>query len=287
MLNQALARDPSFFAAQCQLANAHDQLYAVGVDHTPEPACLSGKPRLRPPSSCGLMPAKRISPAPIISIPAYRDYDGALAELDIVRGTMPNSPRDLRIDWVSSRAGEARTKKDCAIFSAQWHWIRETSSPCSSSHSATEFCVAMLTEIATRDRVLSIKPDDAETKANRALALLDWKADTRPLHQTIDEIRAKNPEAVKNVADVWFLCALAERDAAAAEQCPQRTWLTPPLATDAQVQFSAAFGRGLLARMMKDENKARSAFAAIRPEQEKIVQATARLWSGSLHPGFD
>jgi hypothetical protein len=42
---------------------------------------------------------------------------------------------------------------------------------------------------------------------------------------------------------------------------------------DEQPQFSAAFGRGLLARMMRDENKARSAFAALRAEQEKIVQA--------------
>jgi tetratricopeptide (TPR) repeat protein len=42
---------------------------------------------------------------------------------------------------------------------------------------------------------------------------------------------------------------------------------------DGQTRFSAAFGRGLLARMMKDESKARSAFAALRPEQERAVQA--------------
>ena len=52
---------------------------------------------------------------------------------------------------------------------------------------------------------------------------------------------------------------------------------TPHLATT-RSQFNAAFGRGLLARMIKDEAKARSAFAAIRPEQEKIVQAQ-RIWS--------
>jgi len=42
---------------------------------------------------------------------------------------------------------------------------------------------------------------------------------------------------------------------------------------DNQIQFHAAFGRALLAQMMKDETKARSAFAAIRAEQEKIVKA--------------
>ena len=60
-------------------------------------------------------------------------------------------------------------------------------------------------QIATIDRALSIKPDDPETKAAASASLyLDWKADTRPLHKTVDEIRAKNPEAVKSVADLWF-----------------------------------------------------------------------------------
>jgi tetratricopeptide (TPR) repeat protein len=128
-----------------------------------------------------------------------------------------------------------------------------------------------MNEIATIDRALSIKPDDPETKASRALASLDWKADTRPLHQTIDEIRAKNPKAIQSVADLWFLCALAERDAAGAEMA--LTTLGDATFGDNQTQFSAAFGRGLLARMTKDESKARSSFAALRPDQEKIVQA--------------
>ena len=35
LLKQALSRDPSFFLAQCQLAYAHDNLYFLGLDHTP------------------------------------------------------------------------------------------------------------------------------------------------------------------------------------------------------------------------------------------------------------
>ena len=42
---------------------------------------------------------------------------------------------------------------------------------------------------------------------------------------------------------------------------------------DGLVQFNAAFGSGLIARMMKDETKARAVFAAIRAQQDKIVQA--------------
>jgi len=126
-------------------------------------------------------------------------------------------------------------------------------------------------EIATEDRALSIRPDDAETRAGRALTFMDWKADTRPLHLTIDEIRNKNPEAMKNVADVWFICSWAERDAAAAEMA--LTALGDNTFGDGQTNLSATFGRGLVAQMMKDENKAHSAFAALRAEQEKIAQA--------------
>src|SRR5207244_1998121 len=35
LLDQAVARDPSFFEAYCQLAHTHDRLYHLGYDHTP------------------------------------------------------------------------------------------------------------------------------------------------------------------------------------------------------------------------------------------------------------
>src|SRR4029434_6756480 len=35
LLNQAVARDPEFFEAFCQLAHAHDLLYFLGNDRTP------------------------------------------------------------------------------------------------------------------------------------------------------------------------------------------------------------------------------------------------------------
>src|SRR5207248_6154095 len=40
LLNQALARDPSFFAAQCQLAYALDLSYSL-YDHTPQRLALT------------------------------------------------------------------------------------------------------------------------------------------------------------------------------------------------------------------------------------------------------
>ena len=67
------------------------------------------------------------------------------------------------------------------------------------------------------DRALTIAPNDVAVKAERALLEVDWKADTGPLHQLIDEIRATNPAAMPKIGYPWLLCALAERDVAAAK----------------------------------------------------------------------
>ena len=269
LLNEALSRDPSFFAAQCQLAYAHDQLYALNVDHTPERLALAEASvqaafRLRPDAGeAHLARAGHL-------YWGYRDYDGALAELEVVRSTMPNAPRIFELTAFIARrrgahdAGLRNLKRAVELDPRNFFTLQQLS-----------ISYALLRRfpdvIATNDRALGIKPDDPETKAARDLAYLDWKADTRPLHQAIDEIRAKNPQATKSIADLSFICALAERDAASAEMA--LTELGDATFGDNQTQLTAAFGRGLLGRMVKDENKARAAFAAIRPEQEKIVRA--------------
>jgi tetratricopeptide (TPR) repeat protein len=126
--------------------------------------------------------------------------------------------------------------------------------------------------IAALDRALAIVPDNAETGGTRGLVYLCWKADTRPLRQTIDAILAQGPGAIATAADAWFFCALVERDPAAAERALVAVGDDPCLAEDA-IELSRRFGEGLLARMTKDEPRARTAFEAARAQQEKIVQA--------------
>ena len=75
----------------------------------------------------------------------------------------------------------------------------------------------MLKQKSVLDRALAIEPNDVDTKVALAVVEFHWKADTRPLHQMIDSIRATNPAAMPSIADDWLICALAERDAAAAK----------------------------------------------------------------------
>jgi tetratricopeptide (TPR) repeat protein len=121
------------------------------------------------------------------------------------------------------------------------------------------------------DRALAITPDDVETKVVRALVDFDGKANTRPLHETIAAIQAKEPATLQRVADTWFLCALAERDVAAAEAALAALG-DNGFGNDAML-FSPTYSQGIVARLAKNEKKARAAFVAARERQEKIVQA--------------
>ena len=269
LLNQAQARDPSFFAAQCQLAFAHDVLYALR-EHTPEQRALAEAAvkaafQLRPDAG----EAHQARGYHLYA--ADRDYDGALAELDIVRSKMPNSPRVFELTGYIARRrgahdqGVRNLQHAVELDPRNFSTLQQLALSYKLLHRYSE-------EIATLDRALSIKPDDPEAKGARGLAFFDWKADTQTLHQTIDEIRTKNPEAIKSVADVWFICALAEHDAAAAEAALGALGDGRLFGVNS-TSFDAGFGRGLLARMLKDQNKAHSVFSALRPEQEKIVQS--------------
>ena len=121
------------------------------------------------------------------------------------------------------------------------------------------------------DRALTIAPNDVVVKAERAFVEVDWKADTGPLHQMIDEIRATNPAAMPKIAYQWLLCALAERDVAAAKDALLASDEIP-LGANA-VNFTRPFVEGVIARMTNDEHKAQLAFTAARAEQEKMVLA--------------
>src|SRR5437762_8898181 len=116
---------------------------------------------------------------------------------------------------------------------------------------------------ANKVRVIAqlIMPDNAETPTNRELYYLCWKSDTRPLHQTIDAILAQGAGAIANAADVWFFCALAERDPAAAERALVALG-DAPCWGEASINLSRSFGDGLLARMTRDEARARHVFEA-------------------------
>jgi serine/threonine-protein kinase len=267
LLEQALARDPSFFLAQCQLANTHGYLYFLGIDHTPErlaatKAAVDAAVRLQPDAG-----EAHLARAELL-YRGYLDYDGALAELALARKTLPNDPRVFELTgYIARRRGQAqeglRNLQRAAELDPRNFFILQ-------QIALSDFSVRRYADAAlVLDRALTIKPDDVDTKLVRAALALDEKAQTQPLHQALAEIRAQGPEAIAKVADSWLLCALAERDATAAEAA--LVALGDNVFGGNAVLFHRDFGEGLIARMTKDATRAQAAFTRAHIAQEKIV----------------
>src|SRR5437588_5981075 len=272
LLDEAVKRDPSFFDAYCQLAFAHETVYAAtGVDHTPArlalaEAAVQAATRLRPDAA-----ETHLARAQYLYF-GLRDYAGALAELEIARRALPNDPRLFEYTgYILRRRGQQEEglrnlERAVELDPRNFYTLQQIAI---SFQTLGRYAEA----IAALDRALAIVPDNVETRANRELYYLCWKADTRPLRQTIDAILAKGAGAIASAADTWFFCALAERDPAAAERALVALGDNPWLSNESPIILSHSFGEGLLARMTKDEARARTAFESARVQQEKIVQA--------------
>src|SRR5213075_311284 len=80
-----------------------------------------------------------------------------------------------------------------------------------------------------------------------------------------------NPAAMPKIASRSLLCALAERDVAAAKDALLAAGEFP--IQNNAVNFTRPFAEGVIARMTNDEHNAQLAFTAARAQQEKKVQA--------------
>ena len=267
LLNQAIARDPAFFQAYCQLAQAHDRIYSRGYDHTPArlamaEAAVQAASRLRPDAGeTHLTRAQNL-------YHGYLDYDRALAELEVARQSLPNEARIFQLMGAVQRR-QGRWKESTQNLERAVELNPRDLETVRQIVLSYYFFRRYPEEASLLDRALAIEPNHVETKVVRALLDLAWKADTRPLHQVIDEIRARNPDSVKSIASEWLICALVERDAAAAKDALIAGGDTP----FDDIPTNRPFVEGLIARMTGDDEKAHAAFIAARTEHEKIVQA--------------
>ncbi len=248
LLNRAVARDPSFLDAYCQLALFHDQLYFDGIDRTPARLAMAKDAidsafRLKPDSG-----EAHFAQA-VHLYRGYGDYDGALAELEVARQTLPNKARIFQMmgiiqrrqgHWEDSRRNLERAAE---LDPRDLETLGTLSSDYARFRRYAE-AKGWLT------RALAVaEPDDVLMKLALPSWELDVNANTRPLHEAIDSLRATNPAAVRSAtAENWLFCALAERDGAAATQALSALGDKEIRIVD-QVQFNRAFVEGLIARM--------------------------------------
>ena len=272
LLNRAVARDPSFLEAYCQLAFVHDQLYFDWIDRTPARLAMAKDAidsafRLKPDSGeAHLARAVHL-------YRGYLDYDGALAELEIARHSLPNHARIFQLmGAIQRRQGHWEPSRRNLERAAELDpRDTDTLEMLSSDYARFRRYAEAKTLLARAAAVA--EPDNISMK----LALPEWEldvnADTRPLRQAIDSLRTTNPAVgTSHIATSWLTCALAERDGVAATRALSSLNENGIFLCD-KVQFNRRFVEGLIARMTNDERRAQLAFVAARAEQEKIVEA--------------
>jgi TolB-like protein len=267
LLNEAIQRDPGFALAYYQMATAHDQLYFVGTDHTPArlamaEAAIQSLTQLRPNSGeAHLIRARHL-------YWVYLDYDRAREELNLTRKRLPNDPIVFRLagymDRRQSRWEESIKNLERAIeLDPQNQYDFE-------QVGRTYQCLRRYPDAARAfDRAVALAPKDASMRASRDEIEFQWHGDWQPLSATIQSILREDPEATKNIAQLWFQLSQYRRDLDGA----QRALAALPIdgCHDETVPFPQSWCEGLVAQMRGDKAAARAAFTKARAETAKLL----------------
>jgi serine/threonine protein kinase/TolB-like protein/Tfp pilus assembly protein PilF len=270
LLNQALARDRSYFEAYGQLAGIHDLLYILGHDHSPRrlalaEAAVEAALRLRPDAGeAHLARATHL-------YSSYLNYDAALSELELARKSLTHDSRLFELaGLIKNRQGKfekalPELENAMELDPRNLDRLQEIA--------GTYWILRRYAEAGQIfDRALAIDPNNVETRTLRADLDVYWRGDPRALHELIDWVRENNPRALHQIADSWLFCALCERDVASARAALIAAGENAPMNSNA-IHFNRAFAEGIIARLEKDEARAQTAFMAARTEQVKIVDA--------------
>jgi TolB-like protein/Tfp pilus assembly protein PilF len=267
LLDQAIARDPDFYLAYCELSVTHDYLYFFGLDHTPErlalaEAALKAVVRLRP--DAGETHLARAN----FFYRCYLDYNHARTELGLAERALPNNSQIFELTgYIDRRQGlwneSARSLQRALELDPRNFFMLQQ---IALSYQEFRQFGAMA---AALDRALKLIPRDVDTRVTRALVDLEWKADPRPLDEIVRKTLAEDPAKAPDLAAQWFYVALCQRDPVAVAEALAAI---PASGTSVDLNFPRSWCEGLAARVRGDNAAAQAAFLAARAEVEKTVR---------------
>jgi len=270
LLDQALARDPAFFLARCQLAFLHDLIYFSGYDHTEARLALAETSvkaaiHLQPDSG-----ETHLAQA-IHFYWGYLNYDRAREELAKAQRELPNNVQIFRflglIDRRQGRWAEAIRNLERAVD------LDPRNEDVLGDLGLTYGVLHRYGEaIAICDRGVALQPQNYLLRAVRALIGVEADANIAPLRATLNTLEDESPAAAAEVDNISFYAALRERDPAGAARALARMPSVDYI-KEVDYQVSRAWHEGLLARLQQDAPAAHAAFTAARPETEKLVRA--------------
>jgi serine/threonine protein kinase len=267
LLDQAVARDPGFFDAYCQLAGAHDRIYFLAFDHTDArlklaQAAIESVQRLRPESGdTHLALAEHY-------YYAHRDYGRARQELVLARLTLPNESRiPLLAGYIDRRQG--RWEKSLEEMTQALELSPRDFSVLQQIALTYEALGRYKEMAVTLDRVLAVSPKDIPSRVRRALVDLEGRADPKAFHTAVDAILTEDADASLCFVNPWLFLVLRAPDPTV-----QRALfnMTECGCFDENIPFPGGWCEGQLAKFRGNESAAQAAFSSARNELGQTVQ---------------
>jgi TolB-like protein/Tfp pilus assembly protein PilF len=267
LLDQAVAHDPGFYLAYCQLARTHEYLYFVGADHTPT-RIAQARQALKKALSLSSERGEAHLAAAAISYHCERDYKTALAELAIARRSLPNdSSIPGFTGFIARRQGQweqcIQNFERAAELDPRNVWLLQ-------QFSQTYRLLRRYSDTAhALDRALAASPGDATSRVARASVELESHGETQAGRDAIHAVVTEDPSAVDAIAEQWFYLALCRRDAK--EVGRALASISSEGIIPINVRMPKNFCEGVAARARDDLAAAESAFMAARDEMAKVV----------------
>jgi TolB-like protein/Flp pilus assembly protein TadD len=268
LLDEAVARAPSFFDAYCQLAGAHDRIFFLGFDHTDArlklaDAVIQSARRLRPESG-----ETRLALAQHYYY-AYGDYGRARQELVLAHLTLPNESRiPLLAGYIDRRQG--RWEKALEELTQALELSPRDFSILQQIALTYEAMRRYKEMSATLDRALAITPKDNPSRVRRALVGLEERADPKSFYTAVDAILTEDPNASLCFVNPWLFLVLRAPDPTAVQRALFS--MTGCGCFDENIPFPSGWCEGQLAKLRGNESSARAAFNSARNELRQTVQ---------------
>ncbi|HET6181150.1 MAG TPA: protein kinase [Candidatus Sulfotelmatobacter sp.] len=262
LLNKAVARDPNFFLAYCQLAFVHDLIYQQEIDHTPArldlaKAAIDSAFRLRPDSGeAHLALGWHL-------YWGYSDHDRARAEVTLARQSLPNNARVYELAGLIDR-DESRWANAIHNFERASE-LDPRHAPYLVNLATTYLWLKDYDEmVRVMDRIIAQLPDHKRPRLIRAGIEQDRRADTGPLHTVIKKILTNEPGSEKDpvVASYRLDLAFVDRDLD----------LAASLAAALPEKNERDFSLAVVARLKGDADAARAAFMRVRAQVEEDLR---------------
>ncbi len=265
LLEEAVARDPSFTRAFCLLSRIHGQMFWAGFDHTPSRLALAKEA-----AESALRTAPDDGDAHLAMADYYyhgfRDYQQARKELNAARQALPNNAQVFEYSaYVERRQGDwtgatRDFERSVELDPRNFQTIQQLALTYQLQRRYAD-------QLRALEHALTIIPDDLFTRILRAWVPVDWRADLRDFQQLRATLMEKDPSVANEIEDINY--ALCERT----PEAISGTLAAYPAEGNVYngIKIPRAYWEGVVARWRGEKEKASVAFAEARRQVEEVA----------------